>query len=65
MFSNRCLEMPGLPFQRDKLRVGYDFDIEVSSSFYQLWRDDTHGAVIGREGFIELGHLSTNRRGAL
>src|SRR4030066_797769 len=65
MLSNLRFEMPDLSFQRDQLGVGGDFDIEMSSCLDQLWRDNAHGAVIGGEGLIELGHLSTDRRGAL
>jgi hypothetical protein len=65
MFPDRCPEMPGLPPQGDQLGIGNDFDIEVPACFHQFWGDDTHGAVIGGKGLIELGHLPTNRRGPL
>jgi hypothetical protein len=65
MSSNPRLEMSSLPFQRDKFRVGDDFNIEMSTCLYQFWRDDAHGAVIGGKGFIQLSHLPTDRRGPL
>jgi hypothetical protein len=65
MFPNIGFEMPGFTLQRDKFCVSNDVDVEMSSCLHQLWRDNAHGAVIRGEGFIELGHLSTYRRGTL
>jgi hypothetical protein len=65
MLPDGCLEMPGLPPQGDQFGISNDFDIEVPACLHQFWGDDTHGAVIGGKGLIELRHLPTNRRGPL
>jgi hypothetical protein len=46
------LEMTRLPFKRLNISIGDDLDIEVSPYLHQFGRDDTHGAVIGGEGFV-------------
>ena len=35
---------------------GVDLDVQVPAAFHQFGRDDAHGAVIGGEGLVQLGH---------
>jgi hypothetical protein len=39
-----------------------EHDVRMPAAFEKFWRLDTHGAVIGGEGLIELGHLATDGR---
>ena len=43
---------------RDALyfRQGVDLDVQVPTAFHQFGGDDAHGAVIGGEGLVQLGH---------
>ena len=57
-----CRKITGFPFQIDQFRVGEQFDVEMPADLDQFWRDDSHGTVIGREGFVQLGHESPDGR---
>ena len=55
------MEVPGLSFNRDKLGIRQEFDVLVSSGIDHLGCFDTHRAIVGREGLVQLGHLPTDR----
>jgi hypothetical protein len=39
-----------------------ELNIDVPADLDQLGRDDSHGAIIGGEGLVQLGHDSTDGR---
>jgi hypothetical protein len=47
------------------LREGQKLDVDVPADLDQLGGDDSHGAVIGREGLVQLGHHPANGTGSL
>ena len=53
---NGCREIARFPFQIDEFRIGEQFYVEMPADLDQFGRDDSHGAVIGREGLVQLGH---------
>ena len=38
------------------LREGEQFDVQVPADLDQFGRDDSHGAVVGGKGLVQLGH---------
>jgi hypothetical protein len=58
-------EVPLFSLDRGELGEGEQLDVDVPADLDQFGRDDSHGAVVGGEGLIELCHDSANRRGSL
>jgi len=42
---------------------GDEVDVDVPADLDQLGRDDSHSALIGGKGLVELGHDATDTRG--
>jgi len=42
-------------------RQGQQFDIDVPADLDQFRRNNSHGTVIGRECFVQLGHHAPDR----
>ena len=57
------LELSWLPFHPVDIGIGQDFYVGMSVGFDEFWRFNAHGAVIGGEGLVELGHLAADGRG--
>ena len=49
-------KITGRALETDQFGVGDDLYVHVTSGINQLWGKDAHGAVVGWEGFIKLGH---------
>jgi hypothetical protein len=48
----------------DGLYIGHgvQVDVQVAAGLHQLGGNDTHGAVVGREGLVQLGHDAADGR---
>jgi hypothetical protein len=46
-------------------RISKNFDVWMPADLDQFGRQDSHGAVIGREGLIQLGHVAPDTRSPL
>jgi len=57
--------MARLPLDVHHLRIGEGFDVEVPSALHQFWGEDTHGAVVGGKGLVQLSHHPADGRGGL
>ncbi len=55
-------KVPGPPIQLEQVGVGNDVDIQVPAGLDQLGRNNAHGAVVGGEGLVELGHVAADGR---
>ncbi len=55
-------EITGLAGEGGHFAPGQEFDIEMAANLHQLWRDDAHRTVVGREGLVQLGHLAADGR---
>jgi hypothetical protein len=55
------LEVTGVALEVQYLSIQEEIDIKISTDIDKLRAECTHGTVIGWEGFIELGHMSTDR----
>jgi len=53
-FLDPDLEIPGRAFDRFKISIGDKFDIQVPADLDQFRRDNSHGAIICGEGFVQL-----------
>ncbi len=60
LFVDEDLEVSGFSFDLLHLCIGEDLDVPMTARIDQLGRHDAHGAVIGREGLVELGHGPAN-----
>ena len=60
--QNRDGEIARLSRDAFDFGIGQDFDIRMAPSFDQPRRDGAHGAVVGRESFIQLCHVSADGR---
>ena len=49
-------KIAGGPFHRFQVRVGDQFNVQMPADLDQFRRDDSHGAVIGGKGLVQLGH---------
>ena len=58
-------EVPLLSLDCGELGEGEQLDVDVPADLDQFGRDDSHGAVVGGEGLIELCHDPADRGGAL
>jgi len=61
-FCQGDLKISGLSFDTINFCVCQNLYIGVSAAFNKLWRLNTHGAVVGRKGLVQLRHLSANGR---
>jgi len=50
------LKTPRLTGYMFHLREGEQFDVQVPADLDQFGRDDSHGAIVGGEGLVQLGH---------
>ena len=55
-------EGPGLPVEGRQMGRGQELDVRVPAGVDQLRAHDAHGAVVGREGLVELGHGAADAR---
>ena len=51
------LEVTGLALEIGELGVRDDLDVEVAAGLHELGRQRAHGAVVGGERLVELGHV--------
>jgi hypothetical protein len=58
-------ETAALPFDLCQVRVGNHLYVQVPADLDQFGGDDSHGAVIGREGLVELSHNPADGGGFL
>ena len=58
-------EVARLALEADELGVGHHVDVEVTPRLDQLRGERAHGAVVGGEGLVELGHVPAERWGFL
>ena len=49
-------KIPRGPFHRFQIRIGDEFNVQVPADLDQFGRDDSHGAIVGGEGLVQLGH---------
>jgi hypothetical protein len=56
------LEITGGPFDGFDIGVGNKLYIEMPADLDQFWRDNSHGAVVGRKGLVQLGHDAADGR---
>ena len=59
------LEIARLAGNGGHLGLGEDLDVQVAPALHKFGRDDAHGAVVGGESLVQLGHASANGRGFL
>jgi hypothetical protein len=57
-------EISGLTRQGIQLRAGDDLQVVVPADLDQLGRDNSHGAVVGGKGLVDLGHGAPDGGGA-
>ena len=55
-------EIARLATQFLQLGTGDDLDIQVAATFHQLGGHDAHGAVVGGESLVQLGHDAADGR---
>jgi hypothetical protein len=55
-------EVAGLALDAKNVGFGMDFDVEMAADVDQLGADIAHGAIIGREGLVQLGHMPADGR---
>lgn len=63
MLDNLDLEVSLLTADAVYVSKGDEADVGVPADLDQLGGDDSHSALIGRKGLIELGHDSADSRG--
>jgi hypothetical protein len=56
------LEVSCFSFDTVNFRVRQDLDIRIPADLDQFGREYSDGAVIGRKGLVELGHMAANGR---
>jgi hypothetical protein len=61
LLGNGYLEVSSLPFNTVNLGIGEDLDVWMPADLDQLGCENSHRAVVGREGLIELGHVAADR----
>ena len=62
LFSHSDLEAASSPVYALHLCEGKKFDVEMPADLDQFWRDDSHGAIVGGKGLVQLCHDPTNGR---
>jgi hypothetical protein len=65
VLGNRDLKVTLFAFNALNIGEGDQLYVNVPADLDQFWRDNSHGAVIGGEGFIQLGHNAANGGGSL
>jgi len=55
-FPDFHLEIPGRTFNGLQICIRDQLDVQVPADLDQLGGDDSHGAIIGWKGFVQLGH---------
>jgi hypothetical protein len=58
LFIQPYLEVPCFPRYTVNFSIGEDFYILMPADLDQLWREYSHGAVIGGKGLVQLGHMA-------
>jgi len=61
-FSQRYLKVSCFPYYTVNFSIGEDFYIWMPADLDQLWREYSHGAVIGGKGLVKLGHVAPDAR---
>ena len=54
------LEISGFPTDGGNFGESYKLNIQMPADLDQFRRNDSHGAVIGRESLVQFGHDPTN-----
>ncbi len=54
------LKVARLSLNPFNLSMGKNIDIQVSAKLHELGRDNSHGAIVGRKGLIQLSHDSAH-----
>jgi len=62
LFADLDLEIPGLAGNAHDFGVVHDVDVEVATRVIELGRDYAHGAVVGGEHLVQLGHAPADGR---
>ena len=57
------LEMARFAVQGENFRSGFELNVQVPADLDQFGRDDSHGAVVGGKGLVQLGHEAPDGRG--
>ena len=60
--SDADTEIAGPAVDTDQIGVGEDLDVGVTAGLHQLGGDHAHGAVIGGERLVQLGHIPADGR---
>ena len=55
-FADFDLEISGFAFDRFQICICDQLDVQVPADLDQYGRDDSHCAVVGGKGFVQLGH---------
>jgi hypothetical protein len=63
LFEDLQLEIPSLASDGRDLGKGQKLDVEMPADLDQLGRDDSHGAVVGGKGLVQLRHDSADGGG--
>jgi hypothetical protein len=56
------VEITGLAANFLQFGEGVDFDVGVPADLDQLGGDNSHGAVVGGKGLVDLGHVAADGR---
>ena len=62
LFIQGDLEIPYFPFDAVYFSISQDLYVRMPADLDQFGRKYSHGAVIGRIGLIQLGHMAPNGR---
>src|SRR4030042_1552828 len=62
LFNQDHLELTRFSFHTVNLSIGEDLYIGMPADLDQFGREDSHGAVIGRESLVKLGHMAPDAR---
>jgi hypothetical protein len=65
VFFHLHREISSFAFHTLDFREGQEFYISMSSHLDQAGRDNSHRAVVGGEGLVQLAHYTANGRGPL
>ncbi len=60
LFRERDVKISRLPIDSINFRVGEDFNVRMPADLDQLGCENSHRAVVGREGLVELRHVPTD-----
>lgn len=62
LFCKRYLKVSYFPLYTVNFSIGENFYIRMPADLDQLGCEYSHGAVIGRKGLVELGHMAPDAR---